>query len=107
MNVMEPGSGDHMDRPATSGPIPGSEADISREEPRPVNFQWAPALMPGHPSRKQAADRVVRGIEKNTPDGMLRADAGGPTGRVRRVQAKVVAAFRLLAGFQLVRRHPR
>jgi len=64
--------------PSMFEPIHGSAPDIAGKGiANPIGTIWAGALMLEHLGEKEAADLVVRAIEKTTLDGVLTVDLGG------------------------------
>ncbi len=64
--------------PSMFEPIHGSAPDIAgRGVANPVGAIWSGALMLEHLGERQAADLIVRAIEKTVQDGILTADLGG------------------------------
>jgi tartrate dehydrogenase/decarboxylase / D-malate dehydrogenase len=64
--------------PSMFEPIHGSAPDIAGKGlANPIGAIWSGALMLEHLGEKEAADRIVRAVEKTTQDGVLTVDLGG------------------------------
>jgi tartrate dehydrogenase/decarboxylase/D-malate dehydrogenase len=64
-------------------PIHGSAPDIAGQGiANPIGTIWSGALLLEHLGEKQAADLIVRAIEKTVRDGVLTVDLGGTANTV-------------------------
>jgi len=67
--------------PSMFEPIHGSAPDIAGKNiANPVGAIWSGALMLEHLGEQQAADLIVKAIEKTVQDGVLTKDLGGTAG---------------------------
>jgi len=67
--------------PSMFEPIHGSAPDIAGKGiANPIGAIWSGALMLEHLGQTDAAERIVRAIEKTVADGILPVDLGGSAG---------------------------